>query len=46
MGTNRRFSRVLLLLIFPPEASLSLRRAHYAPCGASRWLILANRLRC
>jgi hypothetical protein len=36
------FSRVLMLLFFPPEALQGLRRAHYAPCGASRWLALAN----
>jgi hypothetical protein len=38
--------RVPLWSFLPPGASRGLRRAYYAPCGASRWLILASRLRC
>jgi len=36
---------VHLPVFFPPEASFSFRRAHYAPCRASRRLIFASRLR-
>jgi integrase len=37
MGADLHFSRSFVV-VFLPEASLGLRRAHFAPCGANCWL--------